>query len=196
MVLGPKSEKNIIAALANESLSRNKYSFFAEKARDEGYDEIAVMFDRMANNEKEHSKIWYNILYSVSSTAENLKEAARQENYEWKNMYPDFARDAREEGNEMLAIMFERIAAIENRHEREFLEASLKIGTMKVHIKTEDELAASRKIPEIEAMEFDKTAVDNVGSYRCMYCGQTATDSFDICPTCDGIGAFERIYVS
>ena len=119
---GTKTEANLQAAFAGESQARNKYSYFASKAKKDGYVQIAAIFEETANNEKEHAKLWYKLLNggSVSDTVENLKEAAGGENYEWTEMYPAFAKEAREEGFEDIAWLFEAVAAIEKEHEERY----------------------------------------------------------------------------
>ena len=112
---GTKTEANLQAAFAGESQARNKYTYFASKAKKDGYVQIAAIFEETANNEKEHAKLWYKLLNggSIGSTVENLKEAAGGENYEWTDMYDNFAKEAREEGFEEIARLFEGVAAIE-----------------------------------------------------------------------------------
>lgn len=119
---GTKTEANLQAAFAGESQARNKYTYFASKAKKDGYVQIAAIFEETANNEKEHAKLWYKLLNggSVSNTVENLKEAAGGENYEWTEMYPTFAKEAREEGFEDIAWLFEAVAAIEKEHEERY----------------------------------------------------------------------------
>ena len=116
---GTKTEANLQSAFAGESMARNKYTYFASKAKKDGYVQIAKIFEETAANEKEHAKMWYKLLSggSVKSTLENLKEAAEGENYEWTDMYDQFAKDAREEGFEDIAKLFEGVAAIEKEHE-------------------------------------------------------------------------------
>lgn len=119
---GTKTEANLQAAFAGESQARNKYTYFASKAKKDGYVQIAAIFEETANNEKEHAKLWYKLLNggSVSDTVENLKEAAGGENYEWTEMYPAFAKEAREEGFDDIAWLFESVAAIEKEHEERY----------------------------------------------------------------------------
>lgn len=119
---GTKTEANLQAAFAGESQARNKYTYFASKAKKDGYVQIAAIFEETANNEKEHAKLWYKLLNggSVSDTVENLKEAAGGENYEWTEMYPTFAKEAREEGFDDIAWLFESVAAIEKEHEERY----------------------------------------------------------------------------
>lgn len=118
---GTKTEANLQAAFAGESMARNKYTFFASKAKKDGYVQIAAIFEETAANEKEHAKLWYKILNDgIGSTAENLKVAAEGENYEWTDMYAQFAKDARAEGFEEIAALFEGVAAIEKEHEERY----------------------------------------------------------------------------
>ena len=118
---GTKTEKNLQEAFAGESQARNKYTYFASKARKEGYVQIASLFEETAANEKEHAKMWYKLLHEgIGTTAENLKAAAEGENFEWTDMYAAFAKDAREEGFEEIAALFEGVAAIEKEHEERY----------------------------------------------------------------------------
>lgn len=118
---GSKTEANLMAAFAGESQARNKYTYFASKAKKEGYVQIAAIFEETANNEKEHAKIWYKLLNGgIGSTAENLEDAANGENYEWTDMYAGFAKEAREEGFDEIADLFEGVAAIEKEHEERY----------------------------------------------------------------------------
>ncbi|MBQ2553073.1 MAG: rubrerythrin family protein [Treponema sp.] len=117
---GSKTEKNLQAAFAGESQARNKYTYFASKAKKDGFNQIAAIFEETAENEKEHAKMWFKLLEGIGSTAENLKAAAEGENYEWTEMYPTFAKEAREEGFERIAKMFEGVAAIEKAHEERY----------------------------------------------------------------------------
>ena len=118
---GTETEKNLWTAFAGESQARNKYTYFASKAKKEGYEQIAAIFEETANNEKEHAKMWYKLLNDgIGTTAENLKEAADGENYEWTDMYDGFAKTAREEGFDYIAKLFEGVAAIEKHHEERY----------------------------------------------------------------------------
>lgn len=119
---GTKTEANLQAAFAGESQARNKYTYFASRAKKDGYVQIAAIFEETANNEKEHAKLWYKLLNggSIGSTVENLKKAAGGENYEWTDMYDNFAKEAREEGFEEIAKLFEGVAAIEKEHEERY----------------------------------------------------------------------------
>ena len=120
---GTKTEKNLMAAFAGESMARNKYSYYASKAKKEGYVQIAELFEETAANEKEHAKIWFKLLHDgIGSTVDNLKDAAEGENYEWTDMYATFAKEAREEGLNEIADLFEGVAAIEKEHEERYLK--------------------------------------------------------------------------
>ncbi len=118
---GTKTEKNLLEAFAGESMARNKYTFFASKAKKDGYVQMAAIFEETANNEKEHAKIWYKLLHDgIGTTPENLKDAAEGENYEWTDMYARFAKEAREEGFHAIAAKFEMVGAIEKEHEERY----------------------------------------------------------------------------
>ena len=119
---GSKTEQNLMAAFAGESQARNKYTYFASKARKDGYEQYAAIFEETANNEKEHAKIWFKLLEGgeIKPTLDNLKAAADGENYEWTDMYKGFAETAREEGFNHIAFLFEGVAKIEKEHEERF----------------------------------------------------------------------------
>lgn len=121
---GSKTEANLMAAFAGESQARNKYTYYASKARKEGYNQIADIFEETANNEKEHAKIWFKLLHEgeVSDTMTNLKDAAEGENYEWTDMYAGMAKTAHEEGFTKIAELFELVAKIEKEHEERYLK--------------------------------------------------------------------------
>ena len=121
---GSKTEANLMTAFAGESQARNKYTYFASKAKKEGYEQIAAVFEETANNEKEHAKMWFKQLNggAVPSTIENLKAAAEGENYEWTDMYAEFARVAKEEGFDHIAYLFEEVGKIEKHHEERYLK--------------------------------------------------------------------------
>ncbi len=121
---GSKTEANLKAAFAGESQARNKYTYYASKAKKEGYEQIAALFTETANNEKEHAKIWFKLLQEngeIADTATNLKDAAAGENYEWTDMYASFAKEARAEGFDQIAALFEGVAKIEKEHEERYL---------------------------------------------------------------------------
>ena len=117
---GTKTERNLAEAFAGESQARNKYTYFASVAKKEGYQQIAAIFEETANNEKEHAKLWFKHLQGIGDTAANLKAAAEGENYEWTDMYEQFAKDAEEEGFTALAAQFRMVAAIEKTHEERY----------------------------------------------------------------------------
>ena len=119
---GSRTEQNLMAAFAGESQARNKYTYYASKAKKDGYEQIAAIFEETANNEKEHAKMWFKELHggSVPSTVENLLDAAEGENYEWTDMYAEFAKTAREEGFTRIALLFEGVAKIEKEHEERY----------------------------------------------------------------------------
>ena len=119
---GSKTEQNLMKAFAGESQARNKYTYYASKAKKDGYEQIAAIFEETANNEKEHAKMWFKELHggSVPSTIDNLKDAADGENYEWTDMYEEFAKTAEEEGFKALAIKFRQVAQIEKHHEERY----------------------------------------------------------------------------
>ena len=119
---GSMTEANLQAAFAGESLARNKYTYYASKAKKDGYVQIANIFEETAANEKEHAKMWFKLLHggAVPSTVENLKDAADGENYEWTDMYAEFARTARDEGFDDIALLFEEVGKIEKEHEERY----------------------------------------------------------------------------
>lgn len=120
---GTKTEQNLLEAFSGESQARNKYTYFASQAKKEGYTQIAALFEETAHNEKEHAKIWYKLLTGgIGSTMENLKDAAAGENYEWTDMYATFAKEAKEEGFDHIAYLFEEVAKIEKEHEERYLK--------------------------------------------------------------------------
>ncbi|MGI6254130.1 MAG: rubrerythrin [Acutalibacter sp.] len=128
---GSKTEANLMTAFAGESQARNKYTYYASKAKKDGYVQIAAIFEETANNEKEHAKMWFKLLHGgIGDTVDNLKDAAAGENYEWTDMYAGFAKTAREEGFEEIARQFEGVAKIEKEHEERYrkLVANLENG--------------------------------------------------------------------
>ena len=129
---GSKTEQNLMAAFAGESQARNKYTYYASKAKKEGYEQIAAIFEEKKKNEKEHAKMWFKLLHEdeVPSTIENLEDAANGENYEWTEMYAEFAKVAHEEGFDKIAFLFEGVAKIEKEHEERYkaLLANIKEG--------------------------------------------------------------------
>ena len=121
---GSKTEQNLMTAFAGESQARNKYTYFASKAKKEGYEQIAAIFQETADNEKEHAKMWFKLLNGgeIGTTAENLNAAADGENYEWTDMYAEFAKIAKEEGFDHIAYLFEEVGKIEKEHEERYLK--------------------------------------------------------------------------
>ena len=162
---GSKTEKNLMEAFAGESQARNKYTYFASKAKKEGYVQISKIFEETANNEKEHAKIWFKLLHGgeIGSTAENLKAAAEGENYEWTDMYANFAKEAREEGFTKIATLFELVAKIEKEHEERYRKLLKNI---------EDGVVFSK---------------ENDTVWQCANCGHIiiGKKAPKICPVCD-----------
>ena len=134
---GTQTEKNLMAAFAGESEARNKYTYFASKAKKEGYEQIAALFLKTADNEKEHAKLWFKELNGLSDTAENLLAAAEGENYEWTDMYDGFAKTADEEGFHELAQRFRLVAAIEKHHEERYRALLHNVEMAEVFAKSE-----------------------------------------------------------
>lgn len=133
---GTRTEANLQAAFAGESQARNKYTYFASKAKKDGFEQIAALFAETAENEKEHAKIWFKLLEGISTTEENLKHAAEGENYEWTDMYATFAKEAKEEGFDKIAFLFESVAKIEKEHEERYLALLKNVDTKQVFEKT------------------------------------------------------------
>ncbi|MCR5422071.1 MAG: rubrerythrin family protein [Bacilli bacterium] len=134
---GSQTEKNLQAAFAGESQARNKYTYFASVARKEGYEQIAAIFEETANNEKEHAKLWFKELGGIGTTAENLKAAADGENYEWTDMYKEFAEVAEAEGFKAIAFKFRAVGEIEKAHEKRYLALLNNVEMQKVFEKSE-----------------------------------------------------------
>ncbi|MDE7390162.1 MAG: rubrerythrin family protein [Lachnospiraceae bacterium] len=134
---GTQTEKNLQAAFAGESQARNKYTYFASVAAKEGYEQIAAIFLKTADNEKEHAKIWFRELNGIGSTASNLDAAANGENYEWTDMYEDFAKTAEAEGFTALAAKFRMVGIIEKQHEERYRELLKNVETAQVFEKSE-----------------------------------------------------------
>lgn len=132
---GSKTEANLLKAFAGESQARNKYTYFASKAKKEGYNQIAAVFEETAENEKEHAKLWFKHLNGIGSTYENLIAAASGENEEWTDMYKQMAKTAREEGFEEIARQFEGVAEIEKRHEERYLKLAKNVKENMVFVK-------------------------------------------------------------
>ncbi|MDD4003170.1 MAG: rubrerythrin family protein [Clostridia bacterium] len=135
---GSKTEKNLMDAFAGESMARNKYTFFASKAKKEGYEQISAIFAETAANEKEHAELWYKAFQGIGGTYENLLEAASGEHYEWTEMYKSFAKTAREEGFNDIASTMELVARIEKNHEERYRKLAENIKQSKVFEKDEE----------------------------------------------------------
>lgn len=172
-IKGTRSEANLLAAFMNEAGARTKYLIYALLAKKEGHSEIAELFNKMAENELEHSKVWFNLIQGETTVLENLKDAAQSENNQWKYMYPQFAAIAREEGNEELALMFERVASIESEHERKFTEAVLRLQNQQ----------------KDTAWEKGKRAE----GCCCIFCGQLSEAALEICPVCGAKNSFTSL---
>ena len=173
---GTQTEKNLETAFAGESQARNKYTYFASKAKKEGYEQIAALFLETADNEKEHAKLWFKELEGIGDTAQNLAAAAAGENYEWTDMYDGFAKTADEEGFHELAAKFRGVAAIEKRHEERYRALLKNVETAQVFERSE------------------------VKVWECRNCGHivVGTKAPEICPVCaspyisDGISHTEH----
>ena len=160
---GTQTEKNLMAAFAGESEARNKYTYFASRAKKDGFEQISALFLKTADNEKEHAKMWYKELHDgVGATAENLLAAAEGENYEWTDMYAGFAKTAEEEGFPELAAKFRLVAAIEKHHEERYRALLKNVEMAQVFAKSE------------------------VKVWECRNCGHivVGTEAPEICPTC------------
>lgn len=183
---GTKSEENVRAALAGESMARNKYTYYAMQAREEGEEEVAEFFEKMAKNETFHAKVWFSLLNGgLGNTEENLKNAAAGENQEWTSMYPEFAKTAREEGLEELANTFEQVARIEKDHERMFLQKLIQFKSKSQAAKSGQKEVKEEVIPE------KKT----VPGYRCVFCGAVYEQKTVVCPLCKAINAWENCII-
>ena len=169
---GTQTEKNLEAAFAGESQARNKYTYFASKAKKEGFEQIAALFEETANNEKEHAKLWFKELNGIGSTAENLAAAADGENYEWTDMYDGFAKTAEAEGFPELAARFRGVAAIEKRHEERYRALLKNVETAQV---------------------FERSGVK---VWECRNCGHivVGTKAPEICPVCSHPKAYFEIH--
>ena len=169
---GTQTEKNLEAAFAGESQARNKYTYFASKAKKEGFEQIAALFLETADNEKEHAKLWFKELNGIGDTAQNLAAAADGENYEWTDMYEGFAKTAEEEGFPELAIRFCMVAAIEKRHEERYRALLKNVETAQVFEKSE------------------------VKVWECRNCGHivVGTKAPEICPVCAHPQAYFEIH--
>lgn len=159
---GTKTEKNLLEAFAGESQARNKYTYFASRAKKDGYEQISALFLKTADNEKEHAKMWFKELNGIGDTAQNLAAAADGENYEWTDMYEDFAKTAEEEGFVELAKKFRMVGAIEKAHEERYRALLRNVEAQKVFKKSE------------------------VKVWECRNCGHivVGTAAPDVCPVC------------
>ena len=159
---GSKTEQNLWTAFAGESQARNKYTYFASKAKKDGYVQISKIFEETAANEKEHAEIWFKLLGGIGTTSENLKAAAEGENYEWTDMYATFAKEAREEGFDHIADLFEMVGAIEKEHEERYRRLLKNV---------EDKLVFSR---------------DGDCVWQCSNCGHIVVgrQAPEVCPVC------------
>ena len=159
---GTQTEKNLMAAFSGESEARNKYTYFASKAKKDGFEQISALFLKTADNEKEHAKLWFKELEGIGTTAENLLHAAQGENYEWTDMYAGFAETAEKEGFPELAAKFRLVAAIEKHHEERYRALLKNVETAKVFEKCE------------------------VKVWECRNCGHliVGTKAPELCPTC------------
>ena len=170
---GSKTEQNLMTAFAGESQARNKYTYFASKAKKEGYEQIAAIFQETADNEKEHAKMWFKLLNGgeIGTTAENLNAAADGENYEWTDMYAEFAKIAKEEGFDHIAYLFEEVGKIEKEHEERYLKLLENVKEGKV----------------FEAGE--------VKIWKCRNCGHivVGTSAPEVCPVCSHPKAYFEI---
>jgi len=169
-IKGTKTEKNLMTAFAGEAQARTKYTYYASQAKKEGYEQIAAIFMETAENEKEHAKLWFKLLHggSIGTTAENLQDAANGENYEWTEMYKTFAEEARAEGFNDIAAMFEGVAKVEKEHEERYLKLLANVKDGKVFIK------------------------DDVVVWKCRNCGHIHVGKAapEICPVCKHPKAF------
>lgn len=170
---GTQTEKNLETAFAGESQARNKYTYFASKAKKEGFEQIAALFEITANNEKEHAKMWFKELGGIGTTAENLAAAAAGENYEWADMYDGFAKTAEEEGFTALAAKFRGVAAIEKRHEERYRAL----------------------LHNVEAQEVFKKS--EVKVWECRNCGHivVGTEAPEECPVCAHPQAYFEVHM-
>ena len=168
---GSKTEQNLMAAFAGESQARNKYTYFASVAKKEGYEQIAAIFEATANNEKEHAKMWFKALGELGTTAEHLLHAAEGENYEWTEMYEQFAKDAEEEGFTRLAYQFRAVAKIEKAHEERYRALLNNVEMQAVFAKSE------------------------MTMWECRNCGHLVMgkNAPKVCPVCDHPQSFFEV---
>jgi rubrerythrin len=152
---GTKTEKNLMEAFAGESQARNKYTYFASKAKKDGYEQIAAIFEETANNEKEHAKIWFKLLCGgdIASTSENLSAAAAGEHDEWTEMYKRMEAEAKEEGFNDIAALFNKVGSIEKEHEERYLKFLKNIGVSAVFAKSEKSVWVCRNCGHVETGE-------------------------------------------
>lgn len=176
-IKGTRTEQNLLAAFSGESMARNKYLFFADKARQEGHEDVAALFERMAQNEGVHGKLLYQMLTGVGTTAENLQEAISGEYGEWTKLYPSFAQTAREEGLDQVAALFDQIAQIEKDHEYRFMSALVALN----------QGGKAKEAPAPAPQERTVTAE----GWRCVFCGAVYEKRPDVCGVCEAIGSFE-----
>ena len=146
---GSKTEQNLMAAFAGESQARNKYDYYASKAKKDGYEQIAAIFQETANNEKEHAKLWFKLFHGINSTLDNLADAAAGENYEWTEMYKQFADIADEEGFHDIAAQFRGVAAIEKHHEERYKKLAENIKNGEVYVKLNENVWVCRNCGHI-----------------------------------------------
>ena len=146
---GSKTEQNLMAAFAGESQARNKYDYFASKAKKDGYEQIAAIFAETANNEKEHAKLWFKLFHGINSTLDNLLDAAAGENYEWTEMYKEFAKIADEEGFHDIAERFRGVAAIEKHHEERYKALATAVKNGEVFVKLDENVWVCRNCGHI-----------------------------------------------
>ena len=147
---GTKTEQNLMTAFAGESQARNKYTFYASKAKKDGYEQIAAIFEETAGNEKEHAKMWFKLLNDgIKSTEENLLDAAQGENYEWTDMYESFAKEAKEEGFDHISYLFTEVGKIEKEHEERYRKLLNNIEAGKVFVKEEPKMWICRNCGHI-----------------------------------------------
>ena len=146
---GSKTEQNLMAAFAGESQARNKYDYYASKAKKDGYEQIAAIFQETANNEKEHAKMWFKLFHGINETIDNLADAASGENYEWTEMYKEFARVADEEGFHDIAEKFRGVAAIEKSHEERYNKLAQNIENGEVYARLDDNVWVCRNCGHI-----------------------------------------------
>ena len=174
-IKGTKTEENLMEAFAGESMARNKYTYFASKAKKDGYEQIAAIFEETAANEKEHAELWFKLLNggSIQTTSENLKTAAAGEHDEWTDMYKRMADDARAEGFNDIAFLFDSVAAIEKRHEERYLKLLGNIEDSSVFAKKEE------------------------SAWICRNCGHVAENKNapEVCPVCDHHQSYFQLHV-